>query len=331
MELEAKLLQERFIKNIKTALSPNINLIDELADLLNISTDSVYRRIRCETLFNIEEVALICKHFHISFDPTVQHLTNKVTFDYLMLDDKRDNFALWLNAMCSDVKRIGSNQQNQIIYAADDVPIWHHFYNSHLAAFKLFYWLKCILCEPNFVDAIFDVRLIDSKLIEACRQMHNDYNQIPSVEIWTEDTINSTLKQIEFFWESGFFNSKDEALLICDLFEEELNLLQKKAANSSKNLSGKENFSFYKSEIMIGNNSILVNIGNTRIAYLSNNTFNMMSTTNPDFVAENDHWLQNLIKKSVLLSGVSEKQRNQFFSKLKLKVAGLKAQINDGK
>jgi uncharacterized protein YajQ (UPF0234 family) len=71
---------------------------------------------------------------------------------------------------------------------------------------------------------------------------------------------------------------------------------------------------------MIGNNSILANIGTTKIAYVSNNTFNMMSTTNADFVNENEHWLKNLVKKSTLLSGIAEKQRNQFFRLMRDKI-----------
>jgi hypothetical protein len=81
------------------------------------------------------------------------------------------------------------------------------------------------------------------------------------------------------------------------------------------------------SEVMVGNNSILVSMGKTKVAYVSNNTFNFMSTTNPGLIEENEKWLKNLIKKSVLISGVSEKQRNRFFNILKDKVELLKRKI----
>ena len=89
MEQKAKIIQEQFINRIKSALAPNVSFVDELADLLNLSTDSAYRRIRCETLFNIGEITMVCKHFRVSFDPEIQHLANKVSFDYLKLDDKK--------------------------------------------------------------------------------------------------------------------------------------------------------------------------------------------------------------------------------------------------
>lgn len=331
MEQRSKLIQEQFLQRVKSALAPNVSFVDELADLLKLSTDSAYRRIRCETLFNIEEITQICKHFRVSFDPEVQHMSNKVTFDYLKLDDKKENFKLWLMFISGDVKKIGTSINNQIIYGADDVPIWHHFFNKELIAFKLFYWLKSILNSPEYADVNFDVDLIDDEMVESAMEMLRNYNEINSVEIWTEDTLNSNLKQIEYFFESGFFNSKQDALRLCDLYVDELNLVLKKAAKSSKLIekgeSGRENFKLYKSEVMIGNNSILANIGSTKIAYVSNNTFNMMSTTSADFVHENELWLNNLLRKSTLISGVGEKQRNQFFRVLRDKIDVLRQRI----
>ncbi len=331
MEKKSFIIQEQFITRVKTAVPQNVSFVDELADLLKISTDSAYRRIRCETLFNIEEISLICKHFKVSFDPDIQHMSNKVTFDYLKLDDKKENFKLWLYFLASDIKKIGGSVNNQILYGADDVPVWHHFFHKDLIAFKLFYWLKSILNSPEYAEHNYDPRLIDEEMIQSAEEMLRNYNQIHSVEIWTEDTINSNLKQIEYFFESGFFNSKQDALHLCDLYSEELNLVQRKAAKSSKLIEpgegGKENFKLYKSEVMIGNNSILANIGSTKIAYVSNNTFNMMSTTSADFVHENELWLNNLLRKSTLISGVAEKQRNQFFRVLRDKVEALRQKI----
>ncbi len=332
MEPQSKIIQEQFITRIKTGVPANVSFVDELADLLKLSTDSAYRRIRCETLFNIEEITLICKHFRVSFDPDVQHMSNKVTFDYLKLDDKKENFKLWLQFLAGDVKKIGASPNNQIIYSADDVPVWHHFFDRKLTAFKLFYWLKSILNSPDYSEVNFDAKLIDDSMINSANEILKNYNQINSTEIWTEDTINSTLKQVEYFWESGFFLSKADALEICDLLLEELNLVYKKASKSSKLIEpgqdGRDNYKLYKSEVMLGNNSILANIGSTKLAYVSNNTFNMMSTTNAEFVHENELWINNLLRKSTLISGVAEKQRNQFFRVLRDKVELVKQKIN---
>ena len=54
---------------------------------------------------------------------------------------------------------------------------------------------------------------------------------------------------------------------------------------------------------------------------------NMMTTTNSLFVNEAEEWLKNLIKKSIQISGVGEKQRNQYFKKLNLKLENTRSKI----
>lgn len=328
MDESSKKIQESFISRIKASVAQNVSLVEEMADLLEMSNDSAYRRIRGETLLSITEIARLSTYFKVPFDNDVNHLGNKVTFDYKRLDHNKENFRFWLESLRNDVKRISSRPENTILYAADDVPIWHHFSEESLIAFKLFYWLKTILCDKDYVDESFDEAMIPKELIETAKELLSYYDQTNSSEIWTEDTLNSTLKQVEYFWESGFFKSKEDALKICKCIENEMTTLKKKAAASSKVPNGRENFKMYRSEVMVGNNSVLVNIAGTKLAYVSYNTFNVITTTNTEFVQETEDWLVNLTKKSILISGVSEKQRNQFFKILFDKIETLRSKIN---
>jgi len=331
MEQKAKHVQDAFLKRVKSALPENIALVDELADLLELSNDSAYRRLRGETPLNIEEIMKICSHFAIPFETDVHPDSDTVTFNFFKLEGKKENFKKWLTTLLQNVNRIASVSHGDIVYAADDVPVWHHFIDEEFASFKIFYWLKCIISAPEFVDKNFDSKLVDQELIDMAKELAKSYDKTKSTEIWTEDTLNSTLKQIEYFWESGYFKDKEQALRICSHVEEVVNVLQKKAQLSSKLTNSKdkptENFTMYRSEVMIGNNSILVTMGANKIAFVSNNTFNFMTTSNPDFVVENEEWLKNLIRKSILISGVSEKQRNQFFKILRDKVEDVRVKI----
>lgn len=309
----------------------NASFADELAHVLKCSNDSAYRRIRGETLLSIEEIAQICLHFKVPFETSSQTDAEAVTFNYFRLDGKEANFKKWLMGLCENVKLVNSVTGGSILYAADDVPIWHHFMNDEFICFKIFYWMKSIMNEPKYANKKFDTDLISKDLVKASKELLAQYNNCESAEIWTEDTLNSTLKQIEYFWESDYFADKAQALRMCDYVEQGLSLLRLKAEKSSKlvgkNETGVENFKLYRSEVMLGNNSILVTLGNSKMAYVSNNTFNFMSTTTAPFVAENERWLQNLVRKSILISGVSEKQRNRFFSILQEKIEIVRASI----
>ena len=56
-------LQKELFNQIKNSLPPHISMADAIADLLNISYDSVYRRIRGEKPIHLEEVKILCEHF----------------------------------------------------------------------------------------------------------------------------------------------------------------------------------------------------------------------------------------------------------------------------
>ncbi len=49
-------IQDNFINYLKKALPPGLGLAEELADILKISIDSAYRRLRGETEFTIIEI-----------------------------------------------------------------------------------------------------------------------------------------------------------------------------------------------------------------------------------------------------------------------------------
>jgi hypothetical protein len=327
---QSRAVQLSFIERLKSSLPANISLVDEIADLLQVSNDSAYRRMRGETPLTIDELDILCRHFKVPFDTQVQKDVSAVNFNYRRLEGKYENFVNWLLNLKHDVERIASVPDSKIIYAADDVPIWHHFINDEFIAFKFFYWLKCILSEAQYVNAKFSMDMIDPILLQNARDLLKHYNKTRSVEIWTEDTLNSTLKQVEYFWESGYFTDKEQALRICSDVCEVVNTLHQKVNTGCKETGGPENFQFYVSDVMVGNNTILVQLGNAKVAYVSSNTFNFLSTGNAAFVEESEAWLNNLIKKSTLISGVSEKQRNRYFNLLHQKVEALKQKIERG-
>lgn len=328
-------VQLNFIQRLKESLPPSRSFVDELADILEVSPDSAYRRIRGETALSLDEVALLCAHFRIAPDLQPPGAAgNTVTFSYHHLSDNAQHFEQYLNNIANDLKRIKSAAKSEIIFAAEDVPIFHHFQFPLLSAFKVFYWSRSILNTPQLEGAKFNPALITEELLAKVRDIYNTYLEIPSIEIWSEDTLNSTVKQVEYYWESGLFASKEDALNVLNDVEMMVAGIEKQAAHSTKfqgdvpPASSQQNYTLYCSELMIGNNCILVRIGNNSVSYISYNTFNSMTTTNQAFNDETDRWLRNLIRKSIPISGVSEKQRFRFFRMMNDKIVKMRDRIS---
>jgi hypothetical protein len=287
MEIKENSIQARLFERISKTLPSSISLVDELSEVLNISNDSIYRRLKGETALSIHEIELLCNMYMISFDSLCKYAGNTVTFDFNPMVDQV-NYKNYLLSIMNDLEIVQKSQKGKIIYAGEDIPLFHNFGFPTLAKFKLFYWMKSIMNIESLQGKRYDPQLVDQEILSIGKELYDLYAQIPSIEIWTEVTPISLFKQIEFFWESGIFQSKEDALAICDDAREEFLLLEKEAEIGCK-FDSKRN---------------LVN------------TFNKLTTRNKFFCEEIDKWLKNLIRKSNLISGISEKQRYRFFKRL---------------
>jgi hypothetical protein len=327
-------LQTRFLDAIKQMLPASTSLVSEISDLLEVSNDSAYRRIRGETALSLDEIAKICHHFNFSLDSLFSIDVGTVTFNYLMLKGV-EHYREYLTSIVRDLTMISESDDAEIIYAATDIPIFHHFRYPKLAAFKMFYWLRAVVNEPELASKKFSFDLIPEDMIELGRKVYDLYSEIPSYELWTNATITSNIKQIEFFWESGVFESSNDALDVCNELREEISFIQRQAELKSKVVfsdkvkSGYENnYLLHVSDIEIGNNCILIRMNKMKGVYLSHQTFNKLFTTNTKFTEETHLWLSGIIQKSTLISGVAEKIRYQFFRDILRQIDKLVSIIN---
>ncbi len=309
--------QVKFLEKIKFFIPSNISYVESLAQILDLSNDSVYRRIRGETDLSFTELAKLCHHFKLSMDSAVEFESTSVTFTYNAVSPETKSFKGYLNSILEDLNFLNKINNGKVIYIAEDIPIFHLFAFPELAAFKMYYWLKSVLNVPEYQNQKYSFRNTDPEILTIGSKILNAYSHINSVEIWTEYTVNSLRKQIEYYFDAGLFEDNNDALTICD---QACKLVQyiSELANNSRKKSDTENinFSLYYSEIEIGNNCILISVNDIKRVYLTYNTFNKMVTSNEKFCEETNTWINYLICKSSLISGISEKQRLQFVNKI---------------
>ncbi len=311
-------MQEVFIKHLKQIVPANVSLVDDIADLLNISNDSAYRRLRNETELSLDETYKICKHYRISADSIFSNKGDSVTCNYIKLTDSAENFESYLTSLLTQLIRLQKSEDAKVIYAAEEIPIFHSFFSKELAAFKLFYWQRSVLNIPEYQSKKFDWDSIPEKQLQLADDIHQTYLKVPSTEIWTDETIQTTIKQIEYYFESGAFKEKEDCIIVLNELKKMMQAINRYAEIENKNEKIKSNhipFNLYNSDLVIGTNCIHINVQGAVYSYISFNTLNSLTTGNQQFCEEIEHWTKNLIKKSTLISGIAEKQRFQFFSK----------------
>lgn len=320
-------VQSSFLEQVKKRLSPNVSFADEIAEILKISRDSAYRRIRGETVLSLDEAKVLCNQFGVSLDILLGTSSEIVPFRNQVVNNTPETFEKWLSSILKNLETIDKfSGEKEIVYSAKDVPVFHYFNYPEISAFKMFFWMKSVLNYPNLQSEKFSSKLVSGEYLTLGKKAGILYDKIPSVELWSDETTNVTLKQIEFYFESGFFNSPADAHMLLDQYKQILQNIREKAANGFK--QDQVPFKFYKNEILIADNNVLFRIGPKKAVYLIHNITEILMTTNETFCNRTEEFTNNLQNRSVLISTTGEKERNKFFNRMEEKIEAVKKRIS---
>jgi len=143
------------------------------------------------------------------------------------------------------------------------------------------------------------------------------------VELWNEETVRSTLRQIRYYKESGLFETSEDAEIIYKAFGELLDHLQHMAEQGVKSMKGESDlikrgsFQLFVNELILGNNTYIARLDGKTYAYINFAVLKYLSTRDPKFCDDLYNSFQNLVSRSTLISKVGEKDRNHFFNVLR--------------
>ena len=115
-------------KLLKTKFQLNLSVADEVGKLLNISSDSAYRRMRSEKQITFEEAYTLANHFKISLDQLMSITTGGMLFQGNIVNEKNYGFEQYLTGMLHTMAYFNSFKNKELYYSCKDMPLFHHFY-----------------------------------------------------------------------------------------------------------------------------------------------------------------------------------------------------------
>ena len=324
-------LQQQFFSHLKSILPPHISMADELTELLDLSYDSVYRRIRGEKPLAMNELRQICERYHLSLDQVLKLQNDSVVFQASAINNPVFLFEDYLKGILQQMRYFNSFKDRQMLYLCKDLPIWQFYLYPEVGIFKTFFWIKTLLNQPGYTHKSFS--LSDNSFqecLELGSQINKEYNEIPCVELWNKESINSTLGQIEYYRDAGLFKTRNDLDIVVDSFEKTLDHLELQAEKGVKFMPGSSEVSYraplqlYINEVVIGSNTILAVVDNTKIAFIPYNVFTYLATKDVRFNDSAFQAFENLVSRSTLISATGEKERRKIFQLLRDRVRNLK-------
>lgn len=311
--------QEFLFQRIKEILPPHVSLVDVVAEILHISSDSSYRRIRGETPVVLDEAKELCNHYKLSLDHILNVKTGSTLFQSVRVNTNNYNYEVYMMELKKLVQYIGSFLHKEIIYRSKDMPVFHNFYFKPLIAFRYFFWMKSIIQHPDFADRDFELDCVSADIEKLSRELTMEYNKVPSTEIWNTEGVNVAINQIEFYKDSGYFSSAADIRVVYEALEASMIHLKNEVEYGCKFMpeenpeSKKTNFRFFYNRVMLGETTVIVVTDRVKTIFLNYDALNYISTRDETFCNPYYEDIQNLMKKSTIISQTSEKQRNIFF------------------
>ena len=332
--MESADVQQRFFQHIKDNLPAHLSLVDEVAELLNISNDSAYRRIRGEKAISFEELQILSSQYKISLDQFLHLQSDAILFSGRVNMASETVFEDYLKNVLYQFQTINSFQKKHMYVLMKDIPPFVHFQIPELALFKFYFWMKSILHDERFkkMKFSFDESLL-MEFLPLSKKVIESYNTIPVTEVWNIESINSSIRQIDFYRQSGMYKNVSDIKLLYEKLEDLINHIERQAEQGVKFLIGTESntqsapYNMFVNELILGDNTYLAEMDNMRLTFLNHSVLYFVATRDEAFNRSMFNSLDNLIKKSTQLSSIGEKERVRFFNRLRDKIHHMQSSL----
>ena len=308
-------MQEFFLSKIKEIVSENRSLIDIVAEVLDISYDAAHRRTSLKSKLSLEEAVKLSRHFNMSIDQLYEMgLQNVVAVEKTQIISTQEDLEAYFKASHENLKLILAMQDSEIIYSAKDLPIFYTSSDNVLSRFKMYVWLELLSDDQNVLP--FENFAPSVSLVAAASRLGELYANLKVTEIWDITTINSTLKQIHFYYKSMLL-TEAMALQLCDDLRELVEAIEFKVAND-------EQYRLFYNELLLMNNTVLVKTPVIKTLFVPYTILSYYKTSETETLAQVDKHLQRQMRNSKLLSSAGKKEQRMFFNKMYKKIDALR-------
>ncbi|MFY8186767.1 MAG: hypothetical protein ACOVLC_02295 [Flavobacterium sp.] len=295
--------QEVLLREIRKQLSSSSSLNEEIAAVMQCSYDAAHRRVSGKSKFSIDETVLLANHFNISMDKLFLKNDKVVVEKTIEITSLKDMLS-YFKKSAERIEQLATNEKATLYYSAKDIPLFYFMDGTIMSKFKAYVWL--ILLNPNETRVSFEDFVIDESFMEHTQKLKKIYEKANVKEVWNDTTINSSLQQILYFYESGLLNFKSATALYLDL---------KRILNLIKDKTIKPNYSIYYNELILLNNNMLIETEEKLTMFIPYTLLGYFITDNKESCQNVHQFFNQQILNSKALNQSGIKDQNLFFNR----------------
>jgi len=311
---------ENDLRNIITSkilsnIQPRVKPIDYLMEALNISRESVYRRIRGDISFTLEEIAKLSVELEFSIDELIiKDMHSRVFFD-LQITPEQDPvdmfetiFKEYLQNVFIDITFV---KEIESIMVLNRIPPEFILFFNHLFKFYYYRWMhqnQESSLKYHFSDVNIPERLValQQKAIECLKKVRS--NTI----IIDPNVFLNLIKEIQYYRKRRLINEDEFELLKNDLLSL-VNMVESIAQTGLFNSESKYNI--YLSSLSIESSSRHVKYDDQTKSIFFTNSIDPVAITNANLCTIHKKWLNSMRKYATLITQSNEILQVRYFNK----------------
>ncbi len=326
-------LQELLFERIFNQFSKRSDAVNKIADTLNASRDSVYRRVRGTTLLTPDELQTLAMRFKISLDALIYQEHNIVLFQFRPQNKQISSFDEFLKSILKDMGRMYDAPNHQMYYATTELPLFYFLAIPELRTLKMYFWGRMVWELKYLEERQFTFDVIPQTAHLLANEITRLYMNMPSKEVWSINIFDNTINQIKYLISIGAFKNLNDALVVCDKMLEFVELLKLMASRGKKGTSksiielSKVDFDLYHNEILHTNNIVLAVSDEGKVVFTSFANPNFIKSIDQKFATNTEGWFGKLIARSTSISINTERQREWYFNVLQTKINTLRNRV----
>ncbi|SBW02288.1 helix-turn-helix domain-containing protein [uncultured Dysgonomonas sp.] len=306
-------LNQKVVSAIYESLPEKERIIPFLCDLLDLSRESAYRRVRNSIPFTFEEVAAISIKLGISADDIIGQHNNKRAFFDLYLNgtsDPIESYGKLLQNMADISQKLRKANESEMIASSSRIPFAFSMQYENIRKFRYFKWIHQTHEVP--INFYLSDLTFPSQLETLYKNYMYNYMRVNNIKfILDKNTFLPTTEEVLYYHKRKLINDNEflaiqkELLLVVDGIEQ---LLQTGVNEAGSNIY------IYLSALPIESNCAYLEYDGTTCARYWSYTFNPIVVFNKEACTLQKKWLESLLKYSTLITKSNEYLQAEFLN-----------------
>lgn len=308
-----KSISEELVKILKERMPKKDNTAGYIMDILPLGREAVYRRLRGEVAFTLDEAVTICKEMNISLDLMIginQESTYAFHLDTFLSDRSIEDYCKMLNRIKESLEVLGDDPSILQYRAHRTMPqefLYNYKFLSKVYVYILYYQL--FSDSEQRVKKFSEIEFSE-EVVMAQQASIDSVHNYTSIHILDKRIFSDYIEIIKYFHFLGMLNDSDISMIKEELHKM-INDMESCAANGLS-FNGKE-MTMYICQIPFDCGYTCLESENFYVASVGVYCIDYLSCQNRKIHSSQKIWIKSLIRFSTLISASGELHRNEFF------------------